>query len=137
MIRLVADSAGIMNGGAAQVGRVAVIWLRRSCTSCRARSSSVPRSKISRIEESWATDFDRRSVRPSMPPSWSSIGTVISCSTSLEELPSATVWISTCGGANSGKTSTLVSGICTKPRASMAVARKSTSQRKRRALRTT
>ena len=42
------------------------------------------------------------------------------------------VWISTCGGANSGKTSTLCSGISAKPRASMAVAAKTTSQRKRR-----
>ena len=52
MIRLVADSAGIMNGGLAQVGSVGVIWASRSATSCRARSSSVPRSKISPIDDS-------------------------------------------------------------------------------------
>ncbi len=52
MIRLVAESAGIMNGGLAQVGNVAVIWLIRSETSCRAFSSSVPRSKIKVIEDS-------------------------------------------------------------------------------------
>ena len=52
MIRLVADRAGIRNGGLAQVGSVAVIWARRSVTSCRARSSSVPGLKISRIEDS-------------------------------------------------------------------------------------
>ena len=59
MIRLVADSAGIMNGGLAQVGRVAVIWLSRSVTSWRARSSSVPRVKMSWMEDSCATDLDR------------------------------------------------------------------------------
>jgi hypothetical protein len=68
MMRLVAESAGIMNGGLAQVGRVGVICERRSCTSWRAFNSSAPRSKISRIEDSWATDFERSSARPSMPP---------------------------------------------------------------------
>ena len=52
-----------------------------------------------------------------MPLSCSSIGTVISSSTSLEELPSAIVWISTCGGANSGKTSTFAFGIWATPNA--------------------
>ena len=134
MIRLVEDSAGIMKGGLAQVGSVAVIWPIRSATSWRARSSSVPRSKMSWIEDSWATDFERISSRPSMPPSWSSIGTVISSSTSLEELPSAIVWISTRGGANSGKTSTLVFGISAKPSAMSATAAKTTSHRNRRLL---
>src|SRR5918998_1795654 len=132
MIRLVEDSAGIMNGGLAQVGRVAVIWASRSATSWRARSSSVPRPKISTMEDSWATDLDLMSSSPSIPFSWFSIGTVINCSTSLEELPSAMVWISTRGGANSGNTSTSVSGIRTNPRAIMAAATNSTIQRKAR-----
>ncbi len=129
MIRLVADRAGIMNGGLAHVGSVAVIWESRSATSWRARSSSVSREKNSWIEDSWATDFDRRSSRPSIPFSWFSIGTVISSSTSLEEFPRAMVWISTRGGANSGNTSTLVSGIWTKPIARVATARNSTIHR--------
>ena len=131
-IRLVEDSAGIMNGGLAQLGRVGVISARRSATSCRARSSSVPRPKINTIEDSWATDLERMSSRPSIPLSWFSIGTVISCSTSLEELPIAIVWISTRGGANSGNTSTSASGIRTKPKAIMAAAANSTIQRKAR-----
>src|SRR5215207_2015862 len=129
MIRLVADNAGIMNGGLAQVGSVAVICESRSATNCRARSSSVSGEKMSRIEDSWATDLDRRSCRPSIPLSWFSIGTVINSSTSLEELPKAIVCISTSGGANSGKTSTLVSGIRMNPRASVAAARNKTIQR--------
>src|SRR5918998_1128301 len=136
MIRLVEDSAGIMNGGLAHVGRVAVIWASRSATSWRARSSSVPRPKISTMEDSWATDLDLMSSSPSIPFSWFSIGTVINCSTSLEELPSAMVWISTRGGANSGKTSTSVSGIRTNPKAIMAAATNSTIQRKARLLAT-
>ena len=135
MIRLVDDSAGIMNGGLAQVGRVAVIWAIRSATSWRARSSSVPGSKISRIDDSCATDFERISVRPSMPLSCSSIGTVISSSTSLEELPRAMVWISTRGGANSGKTSTLVFGICANPSARMPAATKTHEPAEPQALR--
>ena len=55
-------------------------------------------------------------------------------STSLEELPSAIVWISTRGGANSGKTSTFALGTCATPKAMIAAAAKMTSQRKRRLL---
>ncbi len=72
-----------------------------------------------------------------MPLSWFSIGTVISCSTSLEELPRAMVWISTRGGANSGNTSTLVSGICTNPIAITPAAQNNTIQRSRRLVATT
>jgi hypothetical protein len=49
MMRLVDDSGGIIHGGLAQVGSVGVIWAMRSWTSCRALSSSVPRSKMSWI----------------------------------------------------------------------------------------
>ena len=136
MTRLVADSGGIIHGGLAQVGRVGVTWAIRSCTSCRARISSVPRSKMSWIDESWATDFERSSSSPGSPLSCSSIGTVISCSTSVEELPRAIVWISTRGGANSGKTSTFALGIWAMPKAIIAAAVKSTSHRNRRLLAT-
>ncbi len=67
-----------------------------------------------------------------MPFSCSSIGTVISCSTSLDELPSAMVWISTRGGANSGNTSTLVCWTCAAPNTIAAVAAKITSHRNSR-----
>ena len=130
MIRLVEESAGIMYGGLAHVGSVAVIWLTRSATSWRARSSSVPCSKTSRIEDSCATDLERIWDSPWMPLSCCSSGTVISCSTSLEELPRAMVWISTLGGANSGKTSTFVLGMSASPSARMPAATKTTSQRK-------
>ena len=52
MTRLVAESGGIMTGGLDQDGRVWITVARRSCTSCRARSSSAPSSKMSWIEES-------------------------------------------------------------------------------------
>ena len=114
-MRLVAESGGIIHGGAAQVGRSDVTWARRSCTSWRARISSVPRSKMRRIDESWETDFERRSCSPGSPLRRSSMGTVMNSSTSLDELPSAIVWISTCAGENSGKTSTFVFGIWATP----------------------
>src|SRR5262245_63535421 len=57
-------------------------------------------------------------------------------STSSDELPRAIVWISTCGAANSGNTSTFVFGICVTPNTINAVAPKSTSQRNRRLLET-
>ncbi len=129
MMRLVADSGGMIHGGLAQVGRVGATCATRSVISCRALSSSVPRLKMSRIDESCETDFDLSSSRPSTPWSCSSIGTVISSSTSVDELPSAMVWISTCGGANSGKTSTFALGICVTPNTIIAVAAKRTSHR--------
>src|SRR5919202_6831444 len=136
MIRLVDDSGGIIHGGLAQLGSVGVICAMRSCTSWRARSSSVPRSKISWIEESWATDLERSASRPGSPLSACSIGTVISSSTSLEEFPSAIVWISTRGGANSGKTSTFALGIRAIPKTISATAAKTISHRKCRLLET-
>src|SRR4051794_3608977 len=135
--RLVAETGGIIHGGLAHVGRLAVICASRSCTSWRTRSSSVPRSKMSWIEDSCATDFERISSRPGRPLSWFSIGTVMSSSTSSDELPRAIVWISTRGGANSGNTSTLACGISATPYAVRAAAANSTSQRNRRLWETT
>ena len=129
MIRLVADAAGIIHGGLAHVGMFGTTCATRSWTSWRAFVSSVPFSKMSRIEDSWETDLERSSFRPGMPCRTSSIGTVTSSSTSAEELPRAIVWISTCGGANSGKTSTFAPGIETAPKTMRPVATKMTSQR--------
>ena len=78
----------------------------RSCTSCRASIKSVPGSKISLIDDSWSTDLERMTSSPGIPLSTSSNGTVTRASTSAEESPRQGVWISTLGGANSGKTST-------------------------------
>src|SRR5688572_33257097 len=85
---------------------------------------------MSRIDDSWATDFERISARPGRPLSASSMGTVTKDSTSAVELPRAMVWISTCGGANSGKTSTFDSGILARANAMNVAARKMTIQRK-------
>ena len=54
--------------------------------------------------------------RPRTPLSRSaSSGTVISCSTSSADSPSASVWISAYGGVNSGRTSTGASRSCATP----------------------
>jgi hypothetical protein len=90
----------------------------------------VPFSKMSVIDDSWATDLDRIVSSPGRPLSDSSMGTVTRDSTSAVELPSAMVWISTCGGANSGKTSTFDSGILESEKAMNVAARKMTIQRK-------
>ncbi len=53
------------------------------------------------------SDFERITSTPSTPFRRSaSAGIVMSCSTSSAESPSASVWISTYGGVNSGSTST-------------------------------
>ncbi len=106
MTRLVADSGASIIGGPAQVGRVAETADMRSATTWRACIRSLPGLKISWIDETWGADFERRMSRPSTPLSACSSGTVTSDSTSSADIPRAGVWISTLGGANSGKTST-------------------------------
>src|SRR5207244_6759147 len=67
---------------------------------------SVPTLKMIRTADRPTTDLDRMISRSGVPRSCSSIGTVINSSTSFAVMPMPSVWISTMGGANSGKTST-------------------------------
>src|ERR687893_1550761 len=87
---------------------------------------------MSSIDDRSATDLERISSSPSIPLSCSSNGIVISSSTSCEELPIATVWTSTCGGANSGKTSTSALRVSPMPKTISATAAKITSHRNRK-----
>src|SRR5215211_1355406 len=132
MTRLVEDRGGIIQGGLAQVGKLGEASARRSCTSCLASYRSVSLLKRSSICERSVTDLERISSSPEIPFSWFSSGTVISSSTCSEELPTATVWISTIGGANSGKTSTSALRVSPMPKTISAAAAKSTSHRNRR-----
>src|ERR687889_1124136 len=132
MTRAVEDRGGIMKGGLAQVGRVGAAAVRRSCTNCRDSYRSTSLLKMSWICERSATDLERISSSPGIPFSWSSSGTVISSSTCSEELPIARVWISTCGGANSGKTSTSALRVSPIPKTISAPAAKITSHRNRK-----
>src|SRR5918999_2128835 len=88
---------------------------------------------MSWICERSITDLERISSSPGIPLSWSSSGTVISSSTCFEELPTARVWISTIGGANSGKTSTSALRVSPMPKTISAAAAKITSHRNRKA----
>jgi hypothetical protein len=127
MTRLVDDSGWSIWGGLDTRGR-ACAWVRRSCTTCRARSRSVPGSKISSTRDSPGRDSDRVVSSQATPLSRScSRGTVMSCSTSAADSPSASVWISTVGGENSGSTSTGRSRSCVAPRTSRATASTSTT----------
>src|ERR687890_1442246 len=87
---------------------------------------------MSWICERSITDLERISTSPGIPFSWSSSGIVINSSTCCEELPTAMVWISTCGGANSGKTSTSALRVSPMPKIKSAAAAKITSHRNRR-----
>src|SRR5215213_6229155 len=79
---------------------------------------SVPGSNTITISESPETDSERITSTPSMPFSRSaSSGTVIISSTSLAESPRDSVWTSTYGGVNSGRTSTGALRSCTIPTA--------------------
>src|ERR687893_1067406 len=87
---------------------------------------------MSWICERSITDLERISTSPGIPLSWSSSGIVINSSTCCEELPTAMVWISTCGGANSGKTSTSALRVSPMPKIISAAAAKITSHRNRK-----
>src|SRR3712207_6414417 len=93
---------------------------------------SVSLLKMSWICERSITDLERISSSPGIPLSWSSSGTVISSSTCFEELPTARVWISTIGGANSGKTSTSALRVSPMPKTSSTAAAKIISHRNRK-----
>src|SRR5262245_59921963 len=109
MTRLVADNGCSMIGGPIPPGNCAPACWSRSCTSCRACNRSVPRLNRSTIWDSAFTDLERTTSSPGVPRSSSSIGTVISSSTSAVDIPMPSVWTSTSDGATSGKTST---GMC-------------------------
>ena len=132
MTRLVDDSGWSICGGLDTLGR-ACAWMRRSCTTWRARSRSVPGSKIISIRDSPGTDSERIASSQATPLSRScSRGTVMSCSTSAADSPSASVWTSTVGGVNSGSTSTGMSRSCVAPSTSRAAANTTTTPRDRR-----
>ena len=93
--RLVDDSGCSICGGCRRSGARAP-GSSRSCTSWRARRTSVPGSKSIMIDDRPGTDSERIVSTPSTPLSRScSSGTVMSCSTSSADRPSASVWTST------------------------------------------
>src|ERR687897_2065112 len=132
MTRAVDENGGIKKGGLAQVGNPGAAAARRSCTNCRDSYRSVSLLKMSWICERSITDLERISSSPGIPFSWFSSGVVISSSTCSEELPTAMVWISTIGGANSGKTSTSALRVSPIPKTISAAAAKSISHRNRK-----
>src|SRR5687768_6412816 len=89
------------------------------------------------MEDRPGTDSERITSTPWTPFSRSaSSGTVISCSTSSAERPSASVWISAYGGLNSGRTSTGASRSCTMPTTMIPTASPTTRSRNLRLDRT-
>src|SRR5215469_1702483 len=115
MTRLVADRGGSIQGMPAQDGNVRIAIARRSCTNCRASMMSVPGLKMRVIADTPGTDLERKVSRCGVLLSEFSSGTVISDSTSWVDIPGPSVWISTYGGANSGKTSTGMPKSCLVP----------------------
>src|SRR3990170_1143374 len=127
--RLVDDKGWIMTGGAAQVGNRGVTAATRSCTNWRARMRSVPGLKMRTMSERSGTDLERITSKAGNPLSACSRGTVTNSSTAAAESPRLRVWISTLGGANSGKTSTDDSLTRAMPKLMIAVAAKTTRKR--------
>jgi len=136
MTRLAADVGCNMTGALdAFVNRAP--WVSRSCTTCRARISSVPSSKVITIEDSPAIEIDCMVSTHATPLSrFDSSGTVTRSSTSWAESPSASDWTSTVTGANSGTASMLVRVIWKPAKAAAARVRMTTRTRARAPVRT-
>ena len=127
--RLVDESGCRICGGFETFGS-ACACVMRSATTCRAVKRSVPGSKMRKIRDMPGTDWERMSLRKAMPLSRScSIGTVISCSTSADDNPSASVCTSTVTGAYSGRTSTGIERSSETPTISVSAPRATTSSR--------
>ncbi len=122
MTRLVDDSGCRMIGMPADCGRLEIPSFTRSCTRCRASMRSVPILNRTVTCERARTDEERITSTFGMPLSASSMGIVIISSTSAAVIPGPSVWISTFGGANSGKTSTGILRSSWLPKTSKAAA---------------
>jgi hypothetical protein len=132
--RLVDDSGERITGACETAGRRVATSATRSCTSCRTRSRSVPRSRITTTEDRPRTDFERTVSTQGRPLSADSSGSVTRLSTSAEVNPGASVWISTSGDANSGNTSSGTSRERRTPNPTRVSARATTRTRSRIAL---
>jgi hypothetical protein len=126
-MRLVDESGESITGGRAMVGRAT--RARRSWTSARASIRSVPDANKRTMDVRPSTERERSCVTPGRPPSEASIGVVTSASTSSLERPGASTWISTRGGANSGKASNEASDTTRVPSATRSRTRPTTTQR--------
>ena len=102
---LVDDVRGVIWGGPNPAGSPAATAARRSATSCRSRKISLLGWKMTVMTEIPWIEPERSDSIPCSPLRTFSIGWVTSASTCSGERPGASVWIWTCGGANSGKTS--------------------------------
>src|SRR5919108_1634114 len=106
IIRLVDESGGKMIGTVATIGKLGRERANCSFVTCRAAQMSVPCLNQRTTDDTPSTVLERMTASPGTPLSACSSGMVISSSTSTVDIPGASVWISTFGGANSGKTST-------------------------------
>src|SRR3954451_4366083 len=127
MSRPVDEVGCTTSGGRDEAAGNAGAMVRRSCTTCRARTGSVPGSNVISIDDSPGMVCDSSFASHGMPLKNSfSIGLVIRFSTSSADNPSASTCTSTRTGPNSGRASTDVLRSCTKPSASKARATAST-----------
>ncbi len=99
------EVSGLITGGGTERGRRGTASTSRSASAWRARKMSVPGASTAVMMERPWIDCERTMAMPATPLMTSSIGLVTRISTCSGAKPGASVWIETCGGANSGKTS--------------------------------
>ncbi len=130
--RLTEASGWTMIGGLPTLGR-ACAWVIRSWTICRAEYTFVPGWNVRSIADSPGIEAEWILSSQGTPLSRScSSGTVMSCSTSAADRPSASVCTSTDVGRNSGYTSTGAARSWAMPITSNPMASATTSRPNRR-----
>ena len=99
------DTSGESFGVPTPLGSVLPISDRRSEIPCRATCTSTLSVKVMVTTDKPGIDSERSVAKPAAPLTALSMRLVISASTCSGANPGASVWMSTCEGTNSGKTS--------------------------------
>ena len=125
------EEIGASAGGSTASGSADSTVGRRSATACRARWTSAPQSKSTRITATPTDVVERTRRTPDAPASADSIGNVASASRSAGAMPCPSTSTVTVGAVRSGSTSTGIRDAAQPPPASSAAAAASTAGRLR------
>src|SRR5271166_6710522 len=109
---MVLETNGESFGVPTPAGRLLPSSERRSEIACRATCTSTRSANVIVTTDKPGMDSERKVASPAAPLTAFSTCLVTSSSTCCGAKPGASVWMSTCEGTNSGKTS---SGDCSAP----------------------
>src|SRR5947207_14156178 len=115
---MVLETSGESLGVPTPAGSVLPSSARRSAIPCRATCTSTFLANVMVTTDNPGMDSERSVASPAVPFTAFSMGFVTSSSTCCGANPGASVWMSTCEGTNSGKTSSAECSAPQEPRSS-------------------